>query len=199
MVHSHWAEDRGDVCREMHSRKKVIAISGMPGAGKGVASEAAKQLGFDVLLLGDVIREETQRRGLEPTPQNVGTVMLQVRELEGLAAVARRLLPKVEQCRSSIVIVEGIRSLHEVAELKTKFEVIIFVIHASPKTRFQRLLSRGRSDDPKTWDIFYERDNRELTVGLGSVIALADHLAVNESTITELQSTVKGILAKLKT
>lgn len=183
----------------MQPRKKVIAISGMPGAGKGVASAAAKQLGFDVLVLGDVIREETQRRGLDPTPQNIGAVMLQVRELEGSAAVAKRLLSKIEQCQSNVVIVEGVRSLQELTELKSKFEVITLVIHASPKTRFQRLLSRGRSDDPKTWDTFYERDNRELTVGLGPVIALADHLAVNENSITELQSTVKGILNKLKT
>jgi len=183
----------------MQPRKKVIAISGMPGAGKGVASEAAKQLGFDVLVLGDVIREETQRRGLDPTPQNIGAVMLQVRELEGPAAVAKRLLPKIEQCHSEVVIVEGVRSLHELNELKSKFEVIILVIHASPKTRFQRLLSRGRSDDPNTWEIFTERDNRELTVGLGQVIALADYLAVNENSISELQSAVKGILSKLKT
>ena len=183
----------------MQPGRKVIAISGMPGAGKGVASAAAKQLGFDVLILGDVIREETQRRGLDPTPQNIGAVMLQVRELEGPAAVAKRLLPKIEQCKSEAVIVEGVRSLHELTELKSKFEVITLVIHASPKTRFQRLLSRGRSDDPKTWDTFFERDDRELTVGLGQVIALADYLAVNEDTITELQSTVKGILTRLKT
>lgn len=183
----------------MPSRKKVIAISGMPGAGKGVASEAAKQLGFEVLVLGDVIREETERRGLEPTPTNMGAVMLQVREDEGPAAVARRLLSKIDQCPSDPVIVEGIRSLHELAELKSRFEVVTLAIHASPKTRFQRLLSRGRSDDPKTWDTFYERDNRELEVGLGQVIALADILAINEGTITELQSSLKGILTKLKT
>jgi dephospho-CoA kinase len=183
----------------MHSSKKIIAISGMPGAGKGVAAAAAKQLGFDVLVLGDVVREETERRGLEPTPQNVGAVMLKIREVEGLAAVAKRLIPKVEHCQSNIVIVEGVRSPHEVDELKSKFDVVTFAIHASPKTRFQRLLSRGRSDDPKTWDTFYERDNRELTVGLGSVIALADRLATNEGSIAELQSAVKGILVELRT
>jgi dephospho-CoA kinase len=183
----------------MRSGKRIIAISGMPGAGKGVASAAAKQLGFDVLVLGDVVREETERRGLDPTPQNVGAVMLKIREIEGPTAVAKRLIPKVEQCQSNIVIVEGIRSLHEVAELKCKFEVVTLAIHASPQTRFQRLLSRGRSDDPKSWDTFYERDTRELTVGLGSVIALADRMATNESTITELQSSVKNILAELRT
>ncbi|HYB67743.1 MAG TPA: AAA family ATPase [Candidatus Acidoferrales bacterium] len=182
----------------MQVRKRVIAISGMPGAGKGVASEAGQQSGLEVLLLGDVIREETQRRGLEPTPKNVGGVMLQVRRDEGPAAVVKRLVPKIEASQSSTIIVEGVRSEDELRELRTKFDVISIAIHASPKTRFQRLLSRGRSDDPKTWDTFYERDSRELNVGLGHVIALADVLLVNESTIETLQSSFKSTLDKLR-
>jgi dephospho-CoA kinase len=182
----------------MQSKKKVIAISGMPGAGKGVAAEAAKQLGFEVLVLGDVIREETERRGLDATPRNMGDVMLQVRAVEGPAAVAKRLLPRVEASQSPTVIVEGVRSLHELVELRSKFEVLTVAIHASPKTRFQRLLSRDRSDDPRTWDTFNERDARELDVGLGHVIALADVVLVNEGTITELQSYFKDLLTKLR-
>lgn len=182
----------------MESAKKVVAISGMPGAGKGVASEAAKQLGFKVLVLGDVIREETQRRGLEPTPKNMGAVMLQVREDEGAAAVAKRLLPRIEASRSNLLVVEGIRSLSELAELQSKFEVVMVAIHASPKTRFQRLMSRNRSDDPKTWETFHERDERELNVGLGKVIALADIVVNNEGTIAQLQEAVKAALGKLK-
>ena len=182
----------------MQVRKLVIAISGMPGAGKGVASEAGKQSTLEVLLLGDVIREETQRRGLEPTPKNVGSVMLQVRKDEGPAVVVKRLVPKIEASRSAAIIVEGIRSEDELRELRRKFDVISVAIHASPKTRFQRLLSRGRSDDPKTWDTFYERDSRELNVGLGHVIALADVVLVNEGTIDTLQSSFKAALDKLK-
>ena len=192
------ARASGDTGQRMQVRKRVIAISGMPGAGKGVASEAGKQFGLEVLLLGDIIREETQRRGLEPTPKNVGGVMLQVRKDEGPAAVVKRLVPKIEAGRSQTIIVEGIRSEDELRELRTKFDVISVAIHASPKTRFQRLLSRGRSDDPKTWDTFYERDSRELNVGLGHVIALADVLLVNESTIDTLQSSFKATLDKLK-
>ncbi|MGP8068846.1 MAG: AAA family ATPase [Candidatus Bathyarchaeia archaeon] len=188
----------GDTGQRMQVRKRIIAISGMPGAGKGVASEAMKEFGFEVLLLGDVIREETQRRGLEPTPKNVGSVMLQLRKDEGPAVVVDRLVPKIEASRSPTIIVEGIRSEEELRELRTKFDVISVAIHASPKTRFQRLLSRGRSDDPKTWDTFHERDSRELNVGLGHVIALADILLVNESTIDTLQSSFKAALDKLK-
>ena len=177
--------------------KKVIAISGMPGAGKGIASEAAKQLGFDILVLGDVIREETERQGLEPTPKNVGAVMLEIRAKEGPAAVAKRLAPKIEKCRSSNVVVEGVRSLHELTELKKTYTVLTVALHASPRTRFQRLLSRNRSDDPKDWETFHERDIRELDVGLGYVIALADALLINEGTISELQSDFKDTLTKV--
>lgn len=178
-------------------RRKVIAISGMPGAGKGIAAKAAEQLGLKILVLGDVIREETERRGLEPTPKNMGDVMLQVRRDEGPAAVAKRLLTKVEGTKSSRVVIEGIRSVHELEELKTGFDVVTVAIHASPATRFHRLLSRNRSDDPKTWDVFHERDTRELDVGLGDVIALADTVLVNEGTITELQTKLKEFVSKL--
>lgn len=181
----------------MQSKKRVIAISGMPGAGKSIASETARELGFEVLVLGDVIREETARRGLDPTPVNVGSVMLRIRQEEGPAAVAKRLAPKIEACSSTTVIVEGVRSEAELAELKSKFEVITIAIHASPKARFERLLSRGRSDDPKTWETFVERDHRELKVGLGHVIAMADIIVLNDGTIGGLQANFKKELSKL--
>jgi len=181
----------------MLEKKRVIAILGMPGAGKGIASEAARRLGLEVLVLGDVIREETEKRGLEPTPENVGNVMLQVRRDEGPAVVVRRLVPKIEASGSQTLIVEGIRSEDEVQELRSKYEVVTVGIHASPKTRFQRLLARGRSDDPKTWNTFYERDSRELNVGLCRVIALADILLLNEGTIEELQSSFRAAMRKL--
>jgi dephospho-CoA kinase len=187
-----------DVYQQMQQqKKKVIAISGMPGAGKGVAAEAAKQLGLKVLVLGDVVREETEHRGLEPTPKNVGTVMLQLRSEEGPSAIAKRLLPKVESEQSATVVVEGVRSIHELAELGSKFEIVTVAIHASPKSRFERLVARNRSDDPKTWEAFQERDMRELDVGLGHVIALAETILCNEGTIPELQTKFKQAIAKL--
>jgi dephospho-CoA kinase len=129
----------------------------------------------------------------------MGAVMLQVREKEGAAAVAKRLLTKLERSKSSQLIVEGVRSLHELAEFKQKFDVVSVAIHASPQTRFQRLLSRQRSDDPKNWETFQERDSRELKVGLCDVIALADTLIINEGRISELQVNVKSFLTQLKT
>ena len=169
----------------------------MPGAGKGVASQAGEELGLEVFVLGDVIREETERRGLDPTPQNMGSVMLAVRASEGPGVVAKRLMPKIESSKSPTVIVEGIRGMHELNELKSRYRVIPVAIHASPRTRFQRLLSRSRSDDPKDLETFEKRDFRELDVGLGYVLALADLVLINEGTIAELQSAFKKAFLKL--
>jgi len=57
---------------------------------------------------------------------------------------------------------------------------VLVAVHASPRERFRRLKSRGRPDDPTTWEEFVERDMRELELGIGNVIALADVMIVNE-------------------
>ena len=180
------------------SNKKVVGVAGMPGAGKSVISEIAKQMGFEVIVMGDVIREEAKKRGLEPTPENLGSLMLELREMEGPAVVAKRCVPKIENAKSQVVVVDGVRSLHEVNEFKKHFtDFILLAVHASPETRFKRLFKRKRSDDPKKWEVFLERDTRELNVGLGNVIAMADHLMVNEGTKVEFKSKVEKFLKKV--
>jgi len=42
----------------------IFCITGMPGSGKSLVADAAKQLGFRVVSMGDVIREEAERRGV---------------------------------------------------------------------------------------------------------------------------------------
>jgi dephospho-CoA kinase len=78
--------------------------------------------------------------------------------------------------------------MEEVNEFRKFFPKFkILAIHASPRTRFRRLLKRNRSDDPKNWEAFIERDERELKVGIGEVIAQADLILMNEGTIDSLR------------
>jgi len=155
----------------------------MPGAGKATASELAKDRGMPVLLCGDVVREEASRRRLSPTPENLGSLMLKMRDEEGPDVMAKRLVPKINDTQSNVVVVEGLRGLDELELFRKHFKVRLLAIHSSPDQRFQRLLRRRRSDDPKTQEEFHQRDRRELAVGIGSVIALADNLIVNDSTV----------------
>jgi len=176
----------------------VVGVAGMPGAGKGTVREIVQKMGYSVVVMGNEIREEAKRRKLKPTPENLGMVMLKLREEEGLATVAKRCIPKMEKAKEKIVIVEGIRSLHEVDEFKKHFpNFTLIAIHASPETRFRRLFQRKRSDDPKGWETFMERDSRELSVGIGAAIATADHMIMNEGTKAQLKRKTREVLKEV--
>jgi dephospho-CoA kinase len=173
----------------------IVGVAGMPGAGKGAFRRVIQSMGYPVVTMGDEIREEVKRRNLKATPENLGKVMLQLREAEGSAAVAKRCITKLENKKERIVVVDGIRSLHEVEEFKKHFpDFTLIAIHTSPKTRYQRLSRRRRSDDPKSWETFLHRDLRELNVGLGAVIATADHMIVNEGTLAQLRKKIRQVL-----
>jgi dephospho-CoA kinase len=178
-------------------KSAIIAITGMPGTGKALVSAIAKELDLPIYILGDVIRNEAKSRGLQPSGENLGKLMLELREREGKGVVARRLIPIIKKKRNKFVVVEGVRSLEEVKEFRVFFNVLILGIHSSPTQRFRRLINRGRSDDPKNWNDFVERDERELKVGLGDVIALSDIMILNDSTINRFKSKINSLLKGL--
>lgn len=179
--------------------KTVIGVAGMPGAGKSLVTRIAERMGYSVVIMGDVVREEIKKRGLPLTPEKTGAVMLKLREEEGLAVIAKRCIPKIENAKSDRVVVDGLRSLYELEEYKKHFKKFVSIaIHASPETRFQRLFRRKRSDDPQGWTTFHEREMRELSVGLGDLIVLSDYLIVNEGSKMETEKKIDYVLRKVE-
>jgi dephospho-CoA kinase len=168
----------------------------MPGAGKSTVASYLKEKGFSSITMGDAVREEAKRQGLEPTDANLGSMMLKLRKDLGPGAVAHLILKKLERDRNSNnLVIDGIRSIPEVEVLKTIGEVRLLAIHASQDTRFKHLTDRARSDAPTSIDEFAGRDKRELSVGISEAIALADEtLSNNEITIDELKERAYGIV-----
>ena len=183
----------------MLTEKLVIGVAGMPGSGKSIVLNVALQSNYEAVIMGDEVREEAKRRNLPPTPENIGKIMLEMRRTEGEAVIAKRCAPKIEKSARRKIIVDGIRSLSEVEEFKKHFKSFTLVaIHSSPETRFKRLYSRQRSDDPRDAEIFLERDMRELSVGLGNAIAMAEHILVNEGEIKPAKAKIREILGKIE-
>ncbi|HEY6283087.1 MAG TPA: AAA family ATPase [Nitrososphaerales archaeon] len=164
---------------------RIVAITGMPGAGKSTAAQALVQKGWKRVVMGDVIRSETKRRGLEPDAKNTGDVMKLLRKELGDAAVADLCLKEIEKTGAKKVVVDGIRSMAEVDEFRKGADVLLVAVHASPARRFELLKDRGRKDDPLTYDMFVQRDRRELGVGIAEAIALADETISNQHTTPE--------------
>jgi dephospho-CoA kinase len=175
--------------------KLVVAVAGMPGSGKSAVLHVAATMGYDFVVMGDVVRQEAKNMSLEPTPQNIGKTMLELRKREGTTVMAKRSIPQIMEAKQDKVIVDGIRSLDEVGEFRKHFQKFsLIAICSSPKTRFQRLHRRGRSDDAAQWQVFHERDLRELSVGLGSAIAMADYTIVNEEALDVVKNRIRVAL-----
>ncbi len=163
----------------------IVAVTGMPGAGKSTATKALVVHGWKRVVMGDVVREETRRRGLEPDSKNTGEVMKDLRKAHGDSAIASLCLDAIARLGSETVVVDGIRSMAEVDAFREKARVLLVAVHASPERRFGLLKERGRSDDPLTREMFEERDGRELGVGIGKAIAMADEVISNERSSPE--------------
>ncbi len=185
----------------------AIVLAGMPGSGKSVFSEIARDQGFEVYVMGDVIRGELIRRGMQATRENMAYMARELRRLYGEDIVARRITEEilargtrgVSGCR--YVVIDGSRSLAELEFFKRNLpSVVLVAIHASPLTRYRRLVSRGREGDPRAWDEFAARDAFELSMGLGNLIAMADIMVVNEDIDLEgFRRTVLDILKYIET
>ena len=169
----------------------------MPGSGKSTIVSALKAKGIEALNLGDGVRAEAKRRNLEPTGDNLGKLMLELRKKNGAGAIAELLTESIKNSQSNVIIVDGVRSITEVEVLRNVGSVKLLSIEATADTRYKFLSSRGRSDDPITREKFEERDNRELGIGIGESIAIADETIVNSDiTLDELTERAYKVIEK---
>ena len=178
----------------------AILVAGMPGSGKSLVSKAAESLGVKVVRMGDIVRLLASSTAQELSDRVLGELSRKIREVHGPDVVARATLHiACNESPGGVVLIEGVRSLDEVRYFKDHAErCVVVAVHSPPQVRFQRLLARGRSDDPSSWEDFAARDERELSFGLGSVIALADYVIVNhEKTPEEVLQESKNLLRRI--
>ncbi|TLZ47003.1 MAG: flagellar hook-basal body complex protein FliE [Methanobacteriota archaeon] len=175
---------------------RVVCLTGMPGCGKEEALAVAQSLGFSIIRMGDVVREEANRRGLPITDAAVGGMANAERQTHGLGVWAERTLPRI---RGDRVFVDGLRGRAELEVFRKAFgdDLVVVAVHASPKTRYDRMLRRQRRDDAASPEAFHARDVRELGWGLGDAIAMADIMLVNEGTLEEFRRQAKAALERL--
>lgn len=151
----------------------------MPGSGKSTIAEGLKIRGYDVVNMGDAVREEAERRNLDPTGANLGSIMLELRQKNGPGAIAELVGPKISQSDSDVVLVDGVRSNDEIRSLSKLGALKVLAVHAPADARFEFLRARGRPDDPQSRTHFEQRDTREMSVGISDSIALSDYALSN--------------------
>jgi dephospho-CoA kinase len=175
----------------------LILVTGMPGSGKTTLSDFIKKMGYSTLTMGEIVRNLARTKGPEYSSKSLGELATEMRRLKGKAVVAEESIKLLKNLQTRIISVDGIRGLDEVEIFKKEYKVKLVAVHARPRIRYERLKKRDRPDDPEEWNDFVWRDRRELEFGLGSVIALADFMLVNEGSIQNLRKNWEEIMEDL--
>ncbi len=184
----------------MATRKiQVLAFVGAPAAGKTEAASVARELGIPVIVMGDVIRAELKRRNIPLNDANAGRIATELRQREGMDAIAKRCIPYIEATGSDVVVVDGIRGIAEVEAFKERFGDLftLVCIHAPLQVRYSRLRARGRGDDTLSFEEFRKREEREMGWGMGEAMGSASVVIRNEGSLEDFRERVKELLHRV--
>ena len=173
---------------------KAVVLTGMPGSGKSEAVKVAEEMGIPVHHMGSLVREMVKAKGFEVNRANMQAVADGERRKLGADIWAKRTVRLL--AAAPMVVIDGTRSLQEVAFFRRELgpNLTVVCVHASPRTRWERISRRAREDDPETFEDLRERDQNELRWGLGEVIATADVMLVNEEGKGTLRAHMRRLL-----
>ncbi len=181
----------------------VLAIAGLPGAGKSVATEyMIKKTGWFKVYFPEPVFNEIKKRGLEINQVNEKEIREEYRKKFGMGAFATINLPKVEDLlRTSSVLLESFYSWEEYLIFKKEFgdKFFVLAVYSSPTTRIKRLINRDFR--PLKKEEVISRDYSQIeNLHQGGPIARADFTVINEgdanSLYIQLDSIINNLLEK---
>ena len=175
---------------------KVIGFCGLPGSGKSTVLKAIEDLGL-IITMGDVIRNEARVRNIEPLDENLGKIAKELREEYGPEIIAERCVELIKNLDSEVIFVDGLGSISEVKVFRHSWIFPVVAVIIDDNIRFERLLKRGRADDPNTFEDLRERDEREITFGLNEVITSANHKINNNVSKKKVQKRTRDLILNI--
>jgi len=183
----------------MSNELKLLAIVGMPGSGKSVASDFFRQRGITVLRFGDQTDIGLKERGLPVTEENERKYREQIRSDLGMAAMAIKIAPRITEASksNSFIVLDGLYSWEEYRYLKEKFShIVLLCIYAPKPLRYKRLSTRLVR--PLSEDEAKDRDISEIEhLNKGGPIALADYLIINDRGEIEFRNKLEELYKTL--
>jgi len=179
---------------------RVLALVGMPGAGKSLCAHHLQALGFFQFRFGSIVVDEVARRGLALNAVNERLVREEFRAQEGMAAIALHALPALRRGLEThpTIVIDGLYSFSEYKMLTAEFKesmVVIAVVCERP-LRYQRLAQRP--ERPLTAEEAQQRDTLEIeNLEKGGPIAIADYTLLNNDRTEVLIASLDALLTRL--
>jgi dephospho-CoA kinase len=142
---------------------ELIGITGPFGSGKTTAASHIESKGIQRVTLSSFLREELERRGVEPTRKNLQDLGNEFREKDGPGALAVRALDSIRAGGIERATIDGIRNLGEIDVLRAGSSFVLLGIFADRDVRFERTRQMsGR--ERMTREEFDELDYRDMGI-----------------------------------
>lgn len=186
---------------ESDSPLMILGITGENCAGKDTVADYLKKKGFYYLSLSDVIREELTEEGKEITRESLINKGNELRKKFGPSILAVKTIAKIEKGKNYVVV--SIRNPSEAEELKKQPNMVLLYLTATPEIRFQRMKTREREGDPKTFEAFLKIEEAEARSAdkskqqLLEVFEMARKKIVNDSDFKHLFDEVDRVLSEI--
>ncbi len=159
----------------------IIALVGLPGAGKTEAAIYFKKKGLPVISFGKIINDYIEQHNLTHSIDNHKKIALELRKKYGEEALAILNENKIKKTleKNKFVVIDGLRSFKEYLYLKEKFsraKIKIVTIYADKDIRYARINKRQE----RSQLVGEERDLHELlNLNMAPTIAFCDYLIKN--------------------
>ena len=178
------------------SKQQIIGLTGPNASGKGEVTQYFTNKGFDFHSLSDIVREEASSKGLDHRREYLIKIGNELREKHGAGILAKRIKEKLTDSNS---IIDSIRNIEEIKELKQLPGFTLIGITSPAKIRFKRELERNRTGCAETLEQFTaledkENSNNNLSQQLNTCLSLADITINNDGTIEDLYKKIENSL-----
>ncbi len=178
----------------------IIGLTGTNASGKSSVADYLERKGFSRYSLSDELRTLLKKSRVAATRENLIKAGKYYREKYGRGYLAALVRKKI---RGKNAVVDSIRNLGEVAELKKAKDFFLIAVDAPVRVRFQRARKRMSSRDQKTFAEFAAREKEELH-GRGSgqqimaCMKKADFKIDTRGGYEKLYKKIDDILGRLK-
>ncbi|MFH0961365.1 MAG: AAA family ATPase [archaeon] len=174
--------------------RKVIAVVGMPGSGKGTFCEVAAELGWMVITFREVAVEATKKHDASNDALAIHRVADRLRKEIGPDWIAREIAGRMKSLSGKICL-DDMRTPEELRFLKGAFpELKVIGISAQKEDRFDRLIRRNRWDDHVDRETLEKKDSGGGAWGIPSLLEKSDFLVENAGALEEFRSASRKIL-----
>lgn len=178
-------------------KKIILGFTGLPASGKGTAAKYySDKYGAPTFRFSTSMRDLLDRLYLPQSRENMSTISRITREAFGQDLYAKVMAGDVGKAEHDIVVVEGIRRMDDVVELKKLPNFKLVAIEADMKIRYERLKVRGENSDDtsKTWEQFQKDHELETEISIPPVMAKADVVVNNDGTLEELYKQLDALI-----